>query len=108
MVYLHFLVCFKIKTMNTNTEKKTNSNNDLMPMYKVLLHNDDVNSCDYVVVCLLKTVNTLSTEQAINIMTEADNTGIALITVVPLEIAEHYSTNLQNMGLTSTIEPEVG
>lgn len=92
--------------MSTDLQELTKSRQQLMPKYKVLLHNDDVNSCDYVVACLLKTVNTLNVKQAIEIMFEAHNTGLALVTVVPLEIAEFYKENLVSFGLTSTIEPE--
>jgi ATP-dependent Clp protease adaptor protein ClpS len=92
--------------MSTDLEEKTKSRQQLTPKYKVLLHNDDINSCDYVVVCLIKTVNTLSPEKAVAIMWEAHNTGIGLVTVVPLEMAEFYCEMLKEYGLTSTIEPE--
>lgn len=92
--------------MSTDLQDKTSSKKHLMPKYKVLLHNDDVNDCEYVVVCLLKTVNTLSPKKAIDIMMEAHNTGIALVTVVPLEMAEFYCETLKSFGLTSTIEKE--
>lgn len=92
--------------MSTNLQDITKSKKQLVPKYKVLLHNDDTNSCEYVVICLLKTVNTLSQPQAVAIMLEAHNTGLALVTTAPLEIAEFYKDSLISFGLTSTIEPE--
>jgi ATP-dependent Clp protease adaptor protein ClpS len=92
--------------MSTELQEKTRSKKQLTPKYKVILHNDDHNSVDYVVVCLLKTVNTLTPKKAIDIMWEAHNTGCSVVTVVPLEMAEFYSEMLNGFGLTSTIEPE--
>ena len=92
--------------MSTELQSKIKSKSLLMPKYKVLLHNDDHNTVDYVVECLVKTVNTISTQQAINIMLEAHNSGLSLVTTVPLEIAEFYQECLVGYGLTSTIEPE--
>ena len=92
--------------MSTELQDKKETKKTLMPKYKVFLHNDDVNTCEYVVDCLLKTVNTISPRDAINIMMEAHNTGIALVTTVPLEIAEFYRDTLRGFGLTSSLEPE--
>lgn len=78
----------------------------IAPKYKVLLHNDDHNSCDYVVLCILKTVNTISQTRAIEIMLEAHNMGIALVTTVPFEMAEFYQECFSSFGLRTTIEPE--
>ncbi|MEW5819959.1 MAG: ATP-dependent Clp protease adapter ClpS [Cyanobacteriota bacterium] len=92
--------------MSTELQEKINHKQSLMPKYKVLLHNDDHNSMDYVVECLVKTVNILSAQQAYNIMIEAHNTGIGLVATVHLELAEFYQECLQGYGLTATIEPE--
>jgi len=61
---------------------------------------------EYVVEVLLKTVSSLTEPQAVSIMMEAHNNGIALVIVCALEHAEFYCENLKNYGLTSTIEPE--
>ncbi|MFM7360501.1 MAG: ATP-dependent Clp protease adapter ClpS [Cyanobium sp.] len=76
------------------------------PRYKVLLHNDPVNSMEYVVVTLRQVVPSLSEQDAIAVMLEAHNTGVGLVIVCDLEPAEFYSETLKAKGLTSTIEPE--
>ena len=76
------------------------------PRYKVLLHNDPVNSMEYVVTTLRQVVPQLSEQDAMAVMLEAHNTGVGLVIVCDLEPAEFYCETLQAKGLTSTIEPE--
>ena len=76
------------------------------PRYKVLLHNDPVNSMEYVVVTLRQVVPSLSEQDAIAVMLEAHNTGVGLVIVCDIEPAEFYCETLKAKGLTSTIEPE--
>jgi ATP-dependent Clp protease adaptor protein ClpS len=76
------------------------------PRYRVLLHNDPVNSMEYVVVTLRQVVPSLSEQDAIAVMLEAHNTGVGLVIVCDLEPAEFYCETLKAKGLTSTIEPE--
>jgi ATP-dependent Clp protease adaptor protein ClpS len=76
------------------------------PRYRVLLHNDPVNSMEYVVATLRQVVPSLSEEDAIAVMLEAHNTGVGLVIVCDLEPAEFYCETLKAKGLTSTIEPE--
>lgn len=76
------------------------------PRYKVLLHNDDFNSMEYVIQTLMHTVPALTQAQAVNIMMEAHQTGVALVITCALEPAEFYCETLSNHGLTSTIEPD--
>tara|TARA_B100000965_G_scaffold374600_1_gene366015 strand:+ start:275 stop:634 length:360 start_codon:yes stop_codon:yes gene_type:complete len=76
------------------------------PKYKVLLHNDPVNTMDYVVETLRQVLPQLSEQDAMNIMLETHNTGVGLVIVCDLEPAEFYSESLKGKGLTSTIELE--
>jgi len=78
----------------------------LSPKYKVLLHNDPVNTMDYVVDTLRKVVPQLSEQDALNIMLETHNNGVGLVITCDLEPAEFYSESLKAKGLTSTIELE--
>lgn len=48
--------------------KKENTGRERPPIYKLLLHNDDFNRREYVVQILLKTVEGLKVEDAVNIM----------------------------------------
>lgn len=76
----------------------------LLPPYAVILHNDDHNAMDYVVVALVKSVPSLSPQDAIEIMLEAHNQGQATVIVCPLELAELYRDRILSFGLTATIE----
>jgi ATP-dependent Clp protease adaptor protein ClpS len=78
----------------------------LSPRYKVLLHNDPVNTMEYVVNTLRQVVPQLSEQDAMAVMMEAHNTGVGLVIVCDLEPAEFYCETLKAKGLTSTIEPE--
>lgn len=76
------------------------------PRYKVLLHNDDFNTMEYVVQTLMKTVSGMTQPQAVNIMMETHNSGVGLVITCALEPAEFYSETLKTHGLTSSIEPD--
>jgi ATP-dependent Clp protease adaptor protein ClpS len=89
-----------IEKRSTSTVRKP------APRYKVLLHNDDFNSMEYVVDTLMKTIGGMTEPQAVNIMMEAHTNGMGLVITCTLEHAEFYCETLQNHGLTSTIEPE--
>jgi|SRR5579884_2359005 len=77
-----------------------------LPRYRVLLHNDDEHDMLYVVAALLRTVPSLTQEQAVQIMLHAHFFGQAQVIVCVKELAEHYRDRLEGYGLTSTIEPE--
>ncbi len=79
---------------------------ELCPPWKVLLHNDDVNTMDHVVHALTQSVPGMSATRAVRIMMEAHLRNVALVTVCPLETAEYYRDRILTFGLTSTIEPE--
>jgi ATP-dependent Clp protease adaptor protein ClpS len=78
---------------------------ELLPPYKVILHNDDYNEMDYVIFALLQAVNFLTTREATRIMYIAHFTGKAIVTICPKEIAEYYQERLISYNLTATIEP---
>ena len=87
-------------------EKEVQRVRKTSPRYKVLLHNDPVNTMDYVVLTLRQVVPKLSEQDAIAVMLEAHNTGVGLVIVCDLEPAEFYSETLNSKGLSSTIEKE--
>jgi ATP-dependent Clp protease adaptor protein ClpS len=89
-----------IEKRSTATVRKT------APRYRVLLHNDDFNSMEYVVQCLMQTIAGMTQPQAVDIMMEAHTNGIALVITCALEHAEFYSETLKAHGLSSTIEPD--
>ncbi len=76
-----------------------------IPLYKVLLHNDDRNTMEHVVKALMR-VFRFEQRECERIMLEAHRNGIALCTVEPLEQAELHRDQLKSLSLISTIEAE--
>jgi ATP-dependent Clp protease adaptor protein ClpS len=76
-----------------------------IPLYKVLLHNDDHNSMEHVIKALKRVFN-FESSVCEQIMMEAHRNGMALCIVEPLEKAEHHRDQLNSFSLISTIEPE--
>ncbi len=76
-----------------------------IPLYKVLLHNDDHNSMEHVIKAL-KSVFKFELSMCERIMMEAHQNGIALCTIESLEKAEHHRDQLNSFSLLSTLEPE--
>jgi len=91
--------------MQTTIEPTVSNDVKLLPMYKVLLHNDDKNSMDFVVRAIVE-VFKFEIQYAINMMLEAHTGGVVLCKVEPLEVAELHQEQLQSFGLTATIEPD--
>ena len=91
---------------STVLEKRPEIKRKSSPLYKVLLHNDPVNTMEYVVTTLRHVVPQLSEQAAIAVMLEAHKTGVGLVIVCDLEPAEFYSETLNSKGLASTIEKE--
>ncbi|MGB7441088.1 MAG: ATP-dependent Clp protease adapter ClpS [Coleofasciculaceae cyanobacterium] len=92
--------------MSIETLEKRSTVRKPAPRYRVLLHNDDFNSMEYVVNVLLTTVASLTQPQAVSIMMEAHHSGVALVITCAQEHAEFYCETFKNHGLTSTIEPD--
>ena len=84
--------------------EKTRTLRDTLPPYRVILHNDDVNTVDHVVQALVASVPELSRDRATEIMLEAHNAGRAEAVRCPLERAELYRERLESFTLTVTIE----
>ncbi|MEI6136887.1 MAG: ATP-dependent Clp protease adaptor ClpS [Chloroflexota bacterium] len=76
---------------------------EALPPATVVLHNDDVNSMDHVVVSLLDSVPELEPERAVEVMLAAHEHGSADVISCPLERAELYRERLERHGLTATI-----
>src|SRR5512143_20870 len=76
-----------------------------IPLYKVLLHNDDKNTMDYVIRVLVS-VFRFGLPECERIMLEAHRNGIALCTFEPLEQAELHRDQIRSYSLIATIEPE--
>src|SRR5262245_47352591 len=83
----------------------------LMPMWRVLVHNDDVTPMDFVVRILVQ-VFQLDAFRAMKVMWEAHWTGLAHVVTEPLERAEFHVDQARSLSrprgwpLTFTMEPE--
>ena len=78
-----------------------------LPPYKVLLHNDDVNTVEHVILSIVK-LTPLTPEAAIEKTLIAHESGLALLLVTHKERAELYQEQFTSVKLTVTIEPDAG
>jgi len=76
-----------------------------LPPYKVLLHNDDANTIEHVILAIVK-LTALSTKDAVRRTLEAHETGVSLLLVTHQERAELYREQFASLSLTVTIEPD--
>ena len=67
------------------TEIKTNLRH--MPLFRVIIHNDDKTSMDFVIYILMQYFNK-EAQQALEITMEIHNNGLGLAGIYPLEHAE--------------------
>ncbi len=77
----------------------------LLPPFRVLLHNDEVNTMEHVILTIMKLMGS-PVEDAVEKTIEAHNTGVALLLVTHKERAELYQEQFATFKLTVTIEPE--
>ena len=75
-----------------------------LPPYRVLLHNDDVNTFEHVIKSVVR-LTSVRPEEAVLKAIEAHETGVALLLTTHRERAELYAEQFASLGLTVTIEP---
>lgn len=76
-----------------------------LPRYRLLLHNDAVNTFDHVIGSLVTCIPALQVADAVRIAWEARTMGCSEVIVCLREQAEHYQAQLRQRSLTSSIEP---
>ena len=76
-----------------------------LPPYRVLLHNDDVNTFEHVIQAILK-LTTLTPQEAMLRTLEAHDSGLCLLLTTHKERAELYAEQFASLTLTVTIEPD--
>jgi ATP-dependent Clp protease adaptor protein ClpS len=76
----------------------------MLPPWKVLLHNDDKNDMGHVILTIVE-LTPLNEQDAQRRTEEAHKTGVALLLVTHKERAELYKDQFESKGLTVTIEP---
>ena len=93
------------------TAPVTDAKTRLTPLYRVLIHNDDITPMDFVVRVLAE-IFRLDASQAMAVMLEAHVRGVAHVVTEPLERAEFHVDQSRSLSLsrkyplTFSIEPE--
>ena len=77
-------------------------------MWRVLLHNDEIHTFDYVTHSIVKIVKQLTRKKAHQITVETHSSGQATVIIVWKDLAENYCMGLQRQGLTASIAPDSG
>lgn len=105
--------------LDTDTETETGLDLEFVVMdeeelerpYRVIIHNDDVTTFEFVIIILV-TIFQLTVDQAGDIAYEAHTKGNAYVCTLPLEEAKsrvfkaQYAARQNGFPLTFTIEPE--
>jgi ATP-dependent Clp protease adaptor protein ClpS len=84
---------------------------ELEPLYRVLIHNDDVTPMDFVV-HILQSIFSMEPPRALEIMFTAHFTGMAHVQTLPRQEAErrigkaHFAAGLEGFPLHFSMEPE--
>ncbi len=104
-----------VPTPEVVPEQETETRTRRQPPYAVILHNDDTNTTDFVVMVLRKVFG-YSVEKCVKLMLEAHERGKAVVWIGALEVAELKADQIRSCGadpgakksghpLTVTVEP---
>ncbi len=88
----------------TPTRRSTGPKPGKLPPWKVVLHNDQVNGMQDVVISIKK-LTSLSDQAAVRRMLEAHQRGRSMLLTTHRERAELYKYQFMSRGLTVTIGP---
>ena len=92
-------------TAESATKPEVGQQTRLLPPFRVMLHNDDVNTFEHVIIAILK-LTPLNEQEAIEKTIEAHETGASLLLVTSKERAELYVEQFASLSLTVTCEPD--
>ena len=88
------------------TETKAEEQKKKEEMWRVLLHNDEVHTFNYVIRSLCKVIGTLDRKAAFEICVQTHGVGKATVTKTWKKQAEQFCLGLQRQGLTVSISPD--
>jgi ATP-dependent Clp protease adapter protein ClpS len=91
-----------IEKTETKAEEKKNEEK----VWRVVLHNDEVHTFNYVIRSLTKVIGTLDRTASFEICVQTHGVGKATITKTWKKQAEQFSLGLQRQGLTVSISPD--
>jgi ATP-dependent Clp protease adaptor protein ClpS len=81
----------------TLPREETDTRTERQPPYAVVLHNDDVNTMDFVI-AVLRLVFGYTVERCVELMLEAHEKGRSVVWVGPLEVAELKADQIKSCG----------
>ncbi|TWT43666.1 ATP-dependent Clp protease adaptor [Phycisphaerae bacterium RAS1] len=89
----------------TQPQQQVEQKVERLPPYKVILHNDDVNTFEHVILSILKLTH-LTEPEAEHCTIEAHQTGSSVLLITHRERAELYCEQFATVKLTVTAEPD--
>ena len=87
-------------------EEETEDEEIKEEMWRVVLHNDEVHTFNYVIRSLSKVIGTLDKKASFEICVETHGVGKATVTKSWKKQAEQFCLGLQRQGLTVSISPD--
>ena len=93
------IIMDKVEQQKDEEEKKEEP-------WRVILHNDEINTFQHVTRAITKVITTLDRKRAFDICMETHGIGKATLTKTWKKKAEQYCLNLQREGLTVSIVPD--
>ena len=88
------------------TETKAEEQKKKEEMWRVVLHNDEVHTFNYVIRSLCKVIGTLDRKAAFEICVQTHGIGKATVTKTWKKQSEQFCLGLQRQGLTVSISPD--
>jgi len=88
------------------TEEETEDEEIKETMWRVVLHNDEVHTFNYVIRALSKVVGTLDKKASFEICVQTHGVGKATVMKTWKKQAEQFCLGLQRQGLTVSISPD--
>jgi ATP-dependent Clp protease adapter protein ClpS len=88
------------------TESQVEEKKNKEKMWRVVLHNDEVHTFNYVIRSLTKIVGTLDRAASFEVCVQTHGIGKATVTKTWKKQAEQFCLGLQRQGLTVSISPD--
>ena len=87
-------------------ETKVKEDLDIEEPWRLLLHNDDVHTFEYVTYMIQKIVPTVSSAKAYQLTMTTHCEGVSTVAQTAKPIAQNYCVQFQKGGLTASISPD--
>ena len=87
-------------------DTKTKEDLNIEEPWRLLLHNDDVHTFEYVTYMIQKIIPTVSNAKAYQLTMTTHCEGVSTVTQTAKPLAQKYCVQLQKGGLTASISPD--